>query len=193
MHHVAVGLDLHQLVDRDPAVLAHAPEVVAPQVDEHHVLGALLLVGEQLLGDPAVVLGGVAPRGRVPAIGLVARPGRPADRQQRLRARARDLEVAEVQEVHVRARVDRAQPAVDRERLDRRRAPTSAGTARPGRRRRRGCTRRSARPSLRTARARHVRLELGIARATPPAARPRGTGAGERARTSRDRRARPRA
>ena len=48
MHDVAVGLDLHQLVDVHAAVLAHAPEVVAPEVDEHHVLGALLLVGEQL-------------------------------------------------------------------------------------------------------------------------------------------------
>src|ERR671938_264604 len=38
----------------------------------------------------------VAPRGRVP-----------------------DLEVLEVEEVHVRARVDRAQPAVERERLAR--------------------------------------------------------------------------
>ena len=54
----------------DRAVLADAAEVVAAEVDEHHVLGALLLVGEQVLGDPRV-LGRVAPRGRVPAIGRV--------------------------------------------------------------------------------------------------------------------------
>ena len=58
-----------------------------------------------------------APRGRVPAIGRVD-DRRPLDRQQRLGARAGDLEVAEVQVVHVRARVHRAQPAVDRERVD---------------------------------------------------------------------------
>ena len=57
VHHVAVGLDLHQLVHVDAAVLAHAPEVVAAEVDEHHVLGALLLVGEQLGGDRAILLG----------------------------------------------------------------------------------------------------------------------------------------
>ena len=64
MHDVAVGLDLHQLVDRDGAVLADAAEVVAAEVDEHHVLGALLLVGEQLGGDAAVLLGARAARAR---------------------------------------------------------------------------------------------------------------------------------
>ena len=73
MHDVAVGLDLHQLVDHNRAVLAHAAEVVAAEVDEHHVLGALLLVGEQLVGDRASS-SGLAPRGRVPAIGRGARP-----------------------------------------------------------------------------------------------------------------------
>ena len=52
------------------AVLADAAEVVAPEVDEHHVLGALLLVGEQALGDRASSAAS-APRGRVPAIGRV--------------------------------------------------------------------------------------------------------------------------
>ena len=37
------------------AVLAHAAEVVAAEVDEHHVLGALLLVGEQVLRDRLVL------------------------------------------------------------------------------------------------------------------------------------------
>ena len=39
-------------------------EVVAGEVDEHEVLGALLGVGEQLLGEAHVVLGGLAPRPR---------------------------------------------------------------------------------------------------------------------------------
>ena len=62
MDHVRVGLDAHERLDLDRAVLAHAPEVVAAEVDEHHVLGPLLLVGQQLVGDPAVLVGGAAAR-----------------------------------------------------------------------------------------------------------------------------------
>ena len=68
---VRVELHAHELVDAHAARHAHAPQVVAPEVDEHHVLGALLLVGAQV-GDEAPVLGGVAPRRRVPAIGRVS-------------------------------------------------------------------------------------------------------------------------
>ncbi len=126
MHHVAVGLDLHQLVDRHAAVLADPPEVVAAEIDEHHVLGALLLVGQQLGGDPAVLLGRRAARAR--AGDRRVRDVAPVDGQQRLGARAGDLEVAEVQVVHVGARVDGAQTAIDRERLDRhRRRPALGG------------------------------------------------------------------
>ena len=112
-----VVLDLHEPVDADRAVLAHAPEVVPPQVDEHHVLGALLLVGEQLLGD-LLVLGRPGAAGPGPG----NRPGRraaPADREQRLGARPDDLELDEIEEVHVRARVDHAQAAIDRKRVGR--------------------------------------------------------------------------
>ncbi len=81
------------------------------------MLGALLLVGEQLLGDAPVLLGARAARARA---GDRARLDSPVvDGHERLGAGAGDLEVAEVEEVHVRARVDRAQAAVDRERLDR--------------------------------------------------------------------------
>ena len=117
VHHVAVVLDGHELLDLDAAVLAHPAEVVAAEVDQHHVLGALLRVGEQLLGHPQVLLDVGAAR---PGTG--DRPGRdvPArDRDQRLGAGAGELEVAEVEEVHVRARVDGPQPAIDRERLNR--------------------------------------------------------------------------
>ena len=48
-----------------------------------------------------------------------SRPGRPVHLDQRLRRGAGDLEVAEVEEVHVGRGVDRAQAAVDREGLDR--------------------------------------------------------------------------
>ena len=103
----------------DRAVLADPAEVVAPEVDEHHVLGALLRVGEQRLGLAAILLLGGAAR-----VGAGDRPRldpAPADLDQRLGRGAGDLEVAELEEVHVGRRVDRAQAAVDRERLDRRR------------------------------------------------------------------------
>ena len=79
-------------------------------------------------GDPPVLLGTSPRAGACRRSACVLTRRRPADRQQRLGARAGDLEVAEVQEVHVRARVDRAQAAVDRERLDRhRRRPALGG------------------------------------------------------------------
>ena len=118
MHHVAVGLDGHEVLDLHGSVLAHASEVVAPEVHQHHVLGPLLLVLEQLAGDARVLLDvrAARPRAGDRARGdLAARHG-----QKRLGTRPRDLEVAEVEEVHVRAGVDSAQTAVDRERVHRR-------------------------------------------------------------------------
>ena len=101
------------------AVLADPAEVVAAEVDQHHVLGALLGVVEQRLRLGAVLLLVGAARvgaGDRPRLGAAA-----AHLDQRLGRGAGDLEVAELEEVHVRRRVDGAQAAVDRERLDRRR------------------------------------------------------------------------
>ena len=76
-------------------------------------------IGEQGLGlAPVLLLGGAA------RIGAGDRPRldpAAADLDQRLGRGAGDLEVAELEEVHVRRGVDRPQAAVDRERLDRRR------------------------------------------------------------------------
>ena len=71
VHHVAVVLDDHESSTLTPAVLAYAADVVAAEVDEHHVLGALLGIGEQPLGVLCVLLDGCS-RGRVPATGRVA-------------------------------------------------------------------------------------------------------------------------
>ena len=49
---------------RTDAVLADAADVVAAEVDEHHVLGALLLVALQLLGQPHVLVVVAAARPR---------------------------------------------------------------------------------------------------------------------------------
>ena len=48
MHHVAVPLDEHQVLHANAAELADAPDIVAAQVDQHDVLGDLLLVGAQI-------------------------------------------------------------------------------------------------------------------------------------------------
>ena len=115
MDQVRVGLDGHERLHLDGAELADAAEVVAAEVDEHHVLGALLLVGEQVGGDRLVLLGVAAARA-----GARDRAGRRAaagDGHERLGRGADDLEVLEVEEVHVRRRVDRPQAAVDGERV----------------------------------------------------------------------------
>ena len=61
VHHVRVPLERHQLVDLLGAELDHAADVVAGEVDEHHVLGPLLRVLAQLGGEPPVVLLGADP------------------------------------------------------------------------------------------------------------------------------------
>ena len=49
MGDVREPLHLHLAGDVDGACLAHAGKVVAPEIDEHHVLGPVLLGGEQPL------------------------------------------------------------------------------------------------------------------------------------------------
>ena len=61
VHHVAVALERHQLVDVLGAERGDPADVVAGEVDEHHVLGALLRVLAQLGRQAAVVLVGAAP------------------------------------------------------------------------------------------------------------------------------------
>ena len=61
---MGVALDLHQLDDLNSARSAHPAEVVTAEVDEHHMLGALLGVGEHLSGDRSVFLRRATPRFR---------------------------------------------------------------------------------------------------------------------------------
>ena len=49
MHDVAVTLNDHQVLHPHAAEIAHAPDVVARQIHEHHVLGTFLWVGQQFL------------------------------------------------------------------------------------------------------------------------------------------------
>ena len=60
VHHVAVPLERQQLVDLLGAEVDDPADVVAGEVDEHHVLGDLLRVLGELGGHPPVVLVGTA-------------------------------------------------------------------------------------------------------------------------------------
>ena len=51
MHDVAVALDHHLLGDLDRADLGDAADIVAREIEQHQMLGALLGIGEQLLGE----------------------------------------------------------------------------------------------------------------------------------------------
>ena len=87
---VAVALHLHVLADRDRPGAGDPAQVVATEVDEHDVLGALLRIALELLGQEGVLAG-------VHAAGTGAgdRVGRELvalDLEQELRRRADDLE-----------------------------------------------------------------------------------------------------
>ena len=76
VHHVAVVLEEELVGDLDAAERRDAADVVAAEVEQHQVLGAFLGVGEQLVAE-RLSSSGVAPRGRVPAIGrIVTSPSR---------------------------------------------------------------------------------------------------------------------
>jgi hypothetical protein len=116
MHDVAVPAGGHELDGVHGPGVAHPLEVVAGQVDEHEVLRAFLVVGEQLLGQPDVVLRGLAARPRAgDGVGDDAAAG---DLDQRLRAGPDDVvrrpvRVRQAEEVHVRAGVGGPKRAVD--------------------------------------------------------------------------------
>jgi hypothetical protein len=101
-----------KLVTATEPYCARRPTSLRPEVDEHHVLGALLLVGEQLGGEARVLVGRRA-----------ARPGARdrahdhavvADAHQQLRRAADELHAVEREVVHVGRRVERAQRTIER-------------------------------------------------------------------------------
>ena len=123
VHDVAETLDVHELHDFHGLRHAHLTQVVARQVDEHDVLAAFLRIGKQLLGEFLVFLRGGAARAgssnreghRVAVVHL----------DEGFRAGANHVEVAALSvgqrhEIHVRARVQRAQHTVHVERVSRR-------------------------------------------------------------------------
>ena len=147
--HMGVGLDGHELVDAHAAGLADPAEVVALEIDEHDVLGALLGVRR-----PARHLRRVSP-GRGCAAGCrqwgASRLRRPLTRTSRSGEELRMLTPVPLRQRRERGRIARRaaartaapDPAPGRAlRTPRRRsvARARAATGWPGRCRRRGCT-----------------------------------------------------
>jgi len=60
MHDVAVTLDDHLLGHAHTSGLGDATEIVARQVDQHHVFGALLRIGQQFRGVTRIFFRGQA-------------------------------------------------------------------------------------------------------------------------------------
>src|SRR5699024_9642471 len=125
---VGEALQVHEVPHHHGAGGAELLQIVAGEVDQHQVLGALLRVGEQLCAERLVLLRGgpAGPRTRDRMGGGRGTP----HTDQRFRARTDDvdglaLRVDGAQQVHVRTGVHAPQHAVDVQRVrgDRQREP----------------------------------------------------------------------
>ena len=111
-----VALDVGESIDAHGARRGDATDVVATEVDEHDVLGDLLFVVQKFVFEFEVL-------GLVDAARARARD-RPVAHQsvvhahQHLGRGADDLDLAGVQQVHVGRRIEGAQHAVERQRVD---------------------------------------------------------------------------
>ncbi|MNP09046.1 hypothetical protein D3C76_1011360 [compost metagenome] len=110
VHHVGVTLDDHFLGEFHRTDFRYATRVVTTEVDQHQVLGNFLVVRQQVLFQCHIGLfvgpawTGAGDRAHGDQIVF--------DPHQHFRRTADDVEVAEVEEVHVRRRVEAAQRAV---------------------------------------------------------------------------------
>ena len=156
---MAVALDLHVLADRDRPRPRDPAQVVAAEIDQHHVLRALLRIALELLGQERVLLRVGAARAR--AGDRVGREPVALDLEEQFRRGADDLEGRRPDEEQVGARVDPAEGPIQADAVEgSRRSPgrpgartTGGGRGRPGsprrrrsrpwRPRRHGCTRRA--------------------------------------------------
>jgi hypothetical protein len=62
MHDVAEAFDAHEFANGDAARRADPAQIVAPEIDEHRMFGALFRVASQCCGSPAIVGRIAAPR-----------------------------------------------------------------------------------------------------------------------------------
>ncbi len=119
MHDVAVALDEKLVGDGDSADLCDAADVIAAEIEQHQMLGALLRVGQQFVLQRFVFV-----RRRAARAGAGDRADGDdvaGDLDQDFRARAGDGEAAEIEKIKIRRRVGPPQRAVERERRQRER------------------------------------------------------------------------
>ena len=116
MHNVRVALDKHQALGPHAGEFRDSPDVVSPQVHQHDVLGALLLVGEQIRLEPLVFF--LSPPARARAGDRSVLDRAPGDLHQHLGRGAEHGDLAQTQVIHVGRGVDDAQSAIDFERRD---------------------------------------------------------------------------
>ena len=120
MHDVAVALDEELVGDLDGADLGDAADIVAAEVEQHQMLGALLRIGEQL-APPAP-----CPRAASRRAAACRRSAGSSPCRRARRTRISGLEPATAKppksrKIQERRRVDAAQRAVERERRQRER------------------------------------------------------------------------
>src|SRR5258708_23387675 len=64
MHHMAIALDEELVGDPDRAGLRDSADIIAPKIEQHQMLGALLGIDHQLFGKSGVFIGGLSPPAR---------------------------------------------------------------------------------------------------------------------------------
>ena len=117
VEHVAVALDLHVLAHGHGAGAAHPSEIVTAEIDQHHVLGPLLRILLELLGQDLVLarIDAPWPRARDRMGGqLVA-----LRLEQELRRGADDLELRRTDEEEIWARVDAPKRSIQADAVER--------------------------------------------------------------------------
>jgi hypothetical protein len=109
---VGIALYLEELLDLDGARHTDAREIIAAQVDQHHVLGAILLGCQQPLGVTVASLRRTGDRVDACAASLAL--------DERLRRRPDQREAVELEQEQIRGRIDATQGAVQLQRRRRR-------------------------------------------------------------------------
>ena len=114
VHHVAVAFDGEAVGDLHRPRRRHPAHIIAPEIEQHQVLGALLGIGEQAAFIGVILLAGLAAR---------TRPGDGADRDLTLSHPHEDLrrgtdqrEPRQIEEIEERRGVHPPQRAIQRQR-----------------------------------------------------------------------------
>ena len=112
MHDLGIAVDHHVIGDFDRADPGHAAKVIAAEIDQHVMLGKLLLIGKQLVFERLVLLRRFAARTR--ARNREGGQAAVIQSDERFRRGAHDHISVDGEEHHVRRRVGCAEHAVRR-------------------------------------------------------------------------------